>query len=113
MTSKEIYQNIDARLTHLEDAVLDYREILLKLVKQGNTIVQFLKQFDIEDITDEYMMDIEKAESFVKKEMESGKYKHISELIDEYKQKYKEIQKFEDELKKHKEDLTPGQMGES
>ena len=60
----EIIQDIDYRLTHLEDMEMDNRKLIAKLVKQGNTIVEFLKEF-------------------------------------------------EDELKKHKDDITPGQVGES
>ena len=47
----EIIQDIDARLTHLEDISADNRELIVKLVKQGNTIVQFLKDFEIEGVT--------------------------------------------------------------
>ena len=46
----EIIQDIDARLTHLEDMQMDNRELIVKLVKQGNTIVEFLKDFKIEEI---------------------------------------------------------------
>ena len=41
----EIIQDIDFRLTHLEDIEMDNRKFMAKLVKQGNTIVEFLKQF--------------------------------------------------------------------
>ena len=44
----EIIQDIDARLTHLEDISADNRDLIVKLVKQGNTIVEFLKDFKIE-----------------------------------------------------------------
>ena len=46
----EIIQDIDARLTHLEDIQMDNRELKVKLVKQGNTVVEFLKDFQIEPI---------------------------------------------------------------
>ena len=46
----EVIQDIDARLTHLEDIQMDNRELIVKLVKQGNTIVEFLKDFQIEEI---------------------------------------------------------------
>ena len=44
----EIIQDIDFRLTHLEDIEMDNRKFMAKLVKQGNTIVEFLKQFNVE-----------------------------------------------------------------
>ena len=46
----EIIQDIDARLTHLEDMEMDNRKLIAKLVKQGNTIVEFLKEFQVEEI---------------------------------------------------------------
>ena len=49
----EIIQDIDARLTHLEDIQMDNRDLIVKLVKQGNTIVEFLKDFQIEPIDSE------------------------------------------------------------
>ena len=49
----EVIQDIDARLTHLEDIQMDNRELIVKLVKQGNTIVEFLKDFKIEEIDPE------------------------------------------------------------
>ena len=47
----EIIQDIDYRLTHLEDIQADNRELIAKLVTQGNTIVKFLKQFEVNEIT--------------------------------------------------------------
>ena len=50
ITLKELMKNIDYRLIHLEDITADNREIMIKLVQQGNMIVEFLKQFDLEEI---------------------------------------------------------------
>ena len=41
-TLHEILLNMDARLKHIEDITADNREIIIKLVKQGNSIVKFL-----------------------------------------------------------------------
>ena len=46
----EIIQDIDARLTHLEDIQMDNRDLIVKLIKQGNTVVEFLKDFQIEEL---------------------------------------------------------------
>ena len=51
----EIIQDIDSRLTHLEDMQMDNRELIVKLVNQGNTIVEFLKDFQIDEIDAEEM----------------------------------------------------------
>ena len=50
----EDVQDINARLTHLEDTTLDIKKLVIKLIKQGNQIVKVLKSFEIEDITDDY-----------------------------------------------------------
>ena len=109
MTSKEIYQNIDARLTHLEDATLDNREILIKLIKQGNQIVEFLKDFEVENV-DEYMdypVPVELNDE------RDSKFRAMKDLIDDYLIKNKDLKEFENELKKHKDKLTPGIVGKS
>ena len=53
-TLHEILLMMDARLKHIEDIEADNREIIVKLVKQGNQIVQFLRQIEVEDITDDF-----------------------------------------------------------
>ena len=111
MTSKEIYQDIDTRLTHLEDATLDNREILIKLIQQGNKIVKFLKEFEVEDVNvdDEYL-------DRLPIKLDDGRHNKlmaIEDLIDEYLSKNKDLREFEKELKKHKDNLTPGIAGTS
>ena len=39
--------------------------------------------------------------------------KHLKELVEEYMDKAKDLKEFEKELKKHKDKVTPGQVGES
>ena len=109
MTAKEIYQDIDTRLTHLEDATLDNREILIKLIQQGNKIVKFLKEFEIENVDNEYL-DEPLIELDYRK---SNKFMAIEDLIDEYLSRNKDLREFEKELKKHKDKLTPGIVGKS
>ena len=46
-TIKEMLKMIDAKIEHIEDITADDRALIIKLVKQGNTIVKFLKQFDL------------------------------------------------------------------
>jgi len=107
---------MDARIAHMEDTILDYRDILVKLVKQGNRVTKVLKelQIDLEHITsEEYSYDINEAHLIIDKEIESSKFKNIKELINEYMEKHQDLKEFEKELKKHKDDITPGQVGES
>lgn len=109
-TLHELLLMMDARLKHIEDISADNRAIIVKLVKQSNQIVEFLRQIQIEDITDEYNSEIpllrEEEESLVRMEK-------VQELLEEFSSKSKELKEFEEELKKNKDKLTPGQIGES
>ena len=117
---KKIYDILDTmndRIAHIEDAIIDHRNALIKIAKQGNQIVNFLN--DVEDLEDMYKMDnvFELSENKENKsfypEKEVKKYKNLIKLIDEFTEKNKELKEFEEELEKHKDKLTPGQVGES
>ena len=49
---REILENIDAKISHIEDISADNRSIIVKLVKQGNQIVTFLKTLELEILED-------------------------------------------------------------
>ena len=109
----EIIQDIDARLTHLEDMQMDNRELIVKLVKQGNTVVEFLKDFQIEELDPE---DLEIGMSLPPLLNTGEKIKRtegLKELIDDILERQSDLKEFEDELKKHKDKITPGQVGET
>ena len=111
----EIIQDIDARLTHLEDMQMDNRDLIVKLVKQGNTIVEFLKDFKIEEIDPEDLkleMGME-LPPLPENEERVKKTEGLKALIDDILDRHKDLKEFEDELKKHKDKITPGQVGES
>ena len=111
-TLHEILLDIKYRLNHLEDIEADNRAILVKLIKQGNSVVKFLAQIDIEPIGSVGFEDI-KLPSLEEKSINPKRIKHIKELIDEYMDKHKGLKELEDELKKNKVMITPGQIGES
>ena len=98
-------------LNHIEDIMADDRELLVKLVKQNNTIVDYLKQLEV-DIVEEYenelVSDLSEEE---KKRMK--KAKELKEVLNEFMDKRKDLKEFEKELKKHKDMLTPGQVGDA
>ena len=109
----EIIQDIDARLTHIEDMYMDNRELIVKLVKQGNTIVEFLKEFQIEPVDIE---DLEIGMSLPPLPNNNEKIKRtegLKELIDDILERQDSLREFEKELKKHKDKITPGQVGEA
>ena len=111
----EIIQDIDARLTHLEDMQLDNRELIVKLVKQGNTVVEFLKDFQIEPI-DAANLEMEMGMSLPPldgNEERISRTEGMKALIDGILERQDSLREFEDELKKHKDKITPGQVGET
>ena len=108
-TLKDLIKDIDYRLTHLEDMEYDNRKLMIKLVKQGNTIVEFLKQLEI---TEPPSLE---EELFSQREplVSSEKITNIKSLVEEYMDKFEDLKEFEEELKKHKDEIIPGQVGES
>ena len=109
----EIIQDIDYRLTHLEDMEADNRKLIAKLVKQGNTIVKFLKQFEVEEVNSAELEIGMSLPPLPSNEERIERTAAIKELIDDILDRHKDLKEFEDELKKHKDDITPGQVGES
>ena len=109
----EIIQDIDARLTHLEDMQMDNRDLIVKLVKQGNTVVQFLKDFQIEEIDPSELEIGMSLPPLPDNDERVKRTEGLKELIDDILDRHADLKEFEDELKKHKDKITPGQVGES
>jgi len=117
ITLKELIQDIDFRLSHLEDISADNRKVMIKLVEQGNTIVKFLRQFEVQDVTESSLglpeLPFASDEEYDDEEERADKIQSIREVIDEYVEQHDQLKEFEEELKKNKDKLTPGQIGES
>ena len=105
-TIKEMLQMIDAKIEHIEDVTADNRAIIVKLVKQNNQIIQFLKSLELEIIEEEG-----KINEFAIGSNE--KLYKVMELIEQFKESNEEFKNFMKEIEKNKEKLTPGQFGES
>ena len=110
-TLHELLLMMDARLKHIEDISADNRAIIVKLVKQSNTIVKFLRNLEVQ-VDEEY--GIEAPPSFENTiPLEKDKIEKVKELLEEFKTRSEDLKEFEKELEKHREELTPGQIGES
>ena len=109
-TLHELLMMMDARLKHIEDISADNRAIIVKLVKQSNQIVEFLKGIELEVNDLEY--GIEEPPPFGNN-LSEDKLQELRDLFADFKLKKDELKEFEKELKKHKDKLTPGQVGES
>ena len=112
---EKVLQDMSHSLNHIEDIMADDRALLVKLVKQNNTIVEWLKQVDIEtEATIEAEYDNVFQEPLSEEELkEQKKFESLKVLLNEFMDKRKDLVEFEKELKKHKDKLTPGQVGES
>ena len=108
---EKVLQDMSFSLKHIEDIMADDRQLLVKLVKQNNTIVDYLKQLEV-DIVEEYenelVSDLSEEE---KKRMK--KAQELKEVLNDFMDKRKDLKEFEKELKKNKHMLTPGQVGET
>tara|TARA_R110002124_G_scaffold220564_1_gene386349 strand:+ start:23 stop:418 length:396 start_codon:yes stop_codon:yes gene_type:complete len=117
-TIKEMLETIDIKINHIEDMVADNRAITIKLVKQGNQIVSFLRQLEA-DVDDEYEISLPPTfGEFTKDKLnnvidESTSTKDVQELIDLYMEKNKGLKELEEELEENKDKITPGLHGES
>ena len=106
-TLHELLSSINARLGHLEDIEADNRAIIIKLVKQGNDIVTVLKSLELDVLEEEEFIPSVSSPKY------QTKFAHIKELVEEFMDKANDLKELEKELKKHKDQITPGQIGES
>ena len=107
ITLKDLIKDIDYRLTHLEDIEADNRQLMIKLVKQSNQVVEFLRDLQIDEV-DPYDIPYNPPKP---KDLENTR--SIKDLVKEFLEKHKELKEFEEELEKHKLDITPGQVGDA
>ena len=112
-TLHEILLDIKYRLNHIEDITADDRSTLIKLVKQTNQIVKFLSNIDIETYEDDYYEDMSFPSISTNNPKSTNMDKKVSKLIDDFMNKKDSLREFEKELKKHKDMLTPGMIGEA
>tara|TARA_R110001583_G_scaffold331_1_gene2996 strand:+ start:147 stop:656 length:510 start_codon:yes stop_codon:yes gene_type:complete len=113
-TVEEMLKMIDAKVEHLEDICADDRTFIIKLVKQTNEIVKFLRNLEI-DANEQYEMEspLTFSEDIDRDELSEKRMLEVKELLKEFKSKSTDLKEFEEELKKHKDKLTPGQVGDA
>tara|TARA_B100000287_G_scaffold434276_1_gene498314 strand:+ start:1189 stop:1539 length:351 start_codon:yes stop_codon:yes gene_type:complete len=107
---EDVLEELDARISHIEDATLDNRDLLVKMVKQSNQIVKFLQSLEVEEISDMS----ERVYSTNEVDVEAvDRTEKLKALLDEFMDRHDELKEFEEELKKAKADIIPGQIAES
>jgi hypothetical protein len=107
----KVLQDMSHSLNHIEDIMADDRELLVKLVKQNNTIVDYLKQLEV-DIVEEYENELV-SDLSEEEQKRMKKAKELKDVLNEFMDKRKDLKEFEKELKKNKDMLTPGQVGDA
>ena len=108
---EKVLQDMSHSLNHIEDIMADDRQLLVKLVKQNNTIVDYLKQLEV-DIVEDYEAGV-MSEYSEEEKKKMKKAKELKEVLNEFMDKRKDLKEFEKELKKNKDMLTPGQVGDA
>ena len=76
---KKVLMDMSFSLNHIEDTMADDRALLAKLVKQTNSIVEWLKQVEIDEVTTEYE-DTFKAPLSEEEEIQMKKLPSLKEL---------------------------------
>ena len=115
---KKRLKDVNFAINHIEDMVADNRALLVKLIKQSNQVVEFLKQIELDadvEYEKDYGMEAPSL-SFGKSDtitLSGKKAEDVRKLVDEFMKRKEDLQELEKELKKHKDKLTPGQIGES
>ena len=105
-TLHEILLDIKYRLEHIEDITADDRTLIVKLIKQSNTVVEYLRDLQIEEVVEDYSPLEQSRESEERAEK-------LKVLLDEFLDKKESLKELEKELKKHRLMITPGQVGEA
>ena len=108
---EKVLQDMSFSLKHIEDIMADDRQLLVKLVKQNNTIVDYLKQLEV-DIVEDYENTL-LPELTEEEQQRMKKAQELKEVLNDFMDKRKDLQEFEKELKKNKDMLTPGQVGDA
>ena len=108
---EKVLQDMSFSLNHIEDIMADDRALLAKLVTQNNTIVDYLKQLEV-DIVEDYEASV-MSEYSEEEKKKMKKAQELKEVLNEFMDKRKDLKEFEKELKKNKDMLTPGQIGET
>jgi hypothetical protein len=94
---------------------MDCRNALIKIVEQNNKIVRFLATLEIQEleVLDNEILDIIPKLPNLDLSHDSKKIENVEQIIDEFIEAKESLQEFEDELKKYKDKIAPGQVGEA
>tara|TARA_Y100000310_G_C20531290_1_gene738586 strand:+ start:404 stop:787 length:384 start_codon:yes stop_codon:yes gene_type:complete len=115
---------INNRLTFIEKNIVQDRDLLIKLIRQSNELFSVVAT--LHESFEHIMMCMgapvitENTQEKISENLNESVYIHNDRLLTDFIKglsslsgKIKEFEKFEKELEKYKDELTPGTMGES
>ena len=109
-TKQELFEMLlllNEKLNKMQATAKDNQTLLVELVKQNNNLFKFISNLEIEEVLEPTQ------EPYFSSGYDEESGQSLLELVKSLMDKKEELKEFEKELEKHKDKLTPGQIGES
>jgi hypothetical protein len=109
--AEQILYRIDNRLNAIDSTLENNRKLLIRVVRQSNELFKaFMVMSDIVDGMALSNIDLEKGSENFPPPLYIKEYEDMADAI---RDRIEEFQRFEEEMEKFKNELTPGTMGEA
>ena len=95
-TIEDRIEMLDAKINHIEDATVDNRDLMIKLVKQSNEIVRFLSKIEIEAAPDSEFETMSLPEASNLDVERSNRLQSLKELLDDFMERHQDLKEFEE-----------------
>tara|TARA_B100000902_G_scaffold67584_1_gene73749 strand:+ start:1049 stop:1423 length:375 start_codon:yes stop_codon:yes gene_type:complete len=108
----ELLLYMNNKINDIQNDSVIQKDLLEKVIQQNNSLVKFLASVEIENIYEGN----ESYDTYIPAESESYEdfnKKTLIEMAESLLERKKDLKDLEEELKKHKDKLTPGQVGEA
>ena len=89
----------------------DNNHLISELMQQNKALFKFISNLEVEEIVPEDSY--RSLTPSINDIPDEKSYMSLRELVNEFMGRKKDLVEFEKELKKHKDQLTPGQVGEA
>ena len=107
----EMLFRLNEKVNYIQNQNSKQKELMEDLVHQNNALLKFLASLEVEE-RDPYG-NVESRDLLDYQEEYTSNPTKVLELAKSLIDKTEDLKEFEEELKKHKDKLTPGQVGES
>tara|TARA_Y100000004_G_C8828838_1_gene375266 strand:+ start:213 stop:587 length:375 start_codon:yes stop_codon:yes gene_type:complete len=108
----ELLLYMNNKINDIQNDAMIQKDLLEKVIQQNNSLVKFLSSVEIENVydTDEGYNNYIPTQP---NSYEDFDKKTLLEMAETLMNRKKDLKDLEEELKKHKDKLTPGQVGEA